>query len=85
MPKVTIRAELKIDEADYDKILAFANRDDKNLQLRDLSKLMENGIKFNITQILAQIAAAEVQERAPADAKVALYGPDGEPLGGGGD
>ena len=86
MSKVTIKAKVKIEQADYDKIVAFANRDDTNPELKDLSKLMEKVLTFNFTQILAQIAAAEVQERPPpATAKVGLYGPDNQPLAGTGE
>jgi len=86
MAKVTLRAEVKLDEDDYNKILDFADRNDKNPELQDISKLMENVLEFNITNILAQIAAAEAAEKAQADAsieaKVSLLGADGKPMGG---
>ena len=82
MPNITIRAKIKLDEADYDKIVAFANRDDQNPELKDLSKLIGKVIEFNIAQILAQIAAAEAQMNANTEAKVGLFGADNKPLDG---
>lgn len=82
MSKVTIRGKAKIEQADYDKIVAFAEKSGNNPELKDLDKLLEKIIVFNIEQILGQIAAAEAQEQASVDANVSLFGPDGKPLGG---
>lgn len=80
MSKVEIRASVKIDESDYNKILAFADKGEGNEELRDLGKLMENIIQFNLKGILGQIAQAEAQEKADVEPKVQLYGADGSPL-----
>lgn len=84
MAKVTLRAEVKLDEDDYNKIIAFADKNDKNPELKNISKLMENVLEFNFNNILAQIAAAEAAEKAQretsVEAKVMLYGVDGKPL-----
>ncbi len=87
MAKVTIRAKVTIDQADYDKIMKFAKRDDSegNIALRDLGKLIEDQITFNLEGIIGQIAAIEARRDAGITTGVKLIGPDGKPLGGDGD
>ena len=80
MSKVTISARVKIDEEDYNRILEFADKGEGNAELKDLGKLMENIIQFNLKGILGQIAQAEAQEKAKVEPKVTLFGPDGSPL-----
>lgn len=90
MSKVTIKAKVKIDQADYDKIMEFSQRDDSegNIALRDLNKLLKDNIDFNIKSILAQIAAIETQCNTVVDTTVGLLDAQGKPLlpsGGNGD
>ncbi len=82
MAKVTIKAKVKIDQADYEKIMEFSQRDDseQSVALRDLDALLGVILIHNFKGILAQIAAVKAQEQTAIGAKVALYGPDGKPL-----
>jgi len=82
MAKVKIKCEVKIEEEDYQKITEFANKDDSNLDLRDLDKLLASIIEFNIKGILGQIAMHEAKAKEVI-AKVDLIGLDGKPLGRG--
>ena len=76
MAKVTLRAEVKLDEDDYNKILDFANKDDKNPELKDIGKLMQKVLEFNFNNIMQQIAAAEAAQEA------GLFGGQRRPRGG---
>lgn len=82
MAKITIRAKVKIDQADYDKIMEFSQRDNSeaNMALRDLGKLIETQITFNLEGIIGQIAAIEARRVTDIGTAVKLIGPDGKPL-----
>ncbi len=74
MANVIIRTETKIDEGDYSKILAFADKDERNAPLKDLGKLIEQMIEVNVQNIIGQASRIET--------KATLYGVNGEPLAG---
>ena len=61
MSKVTIRATVSMDEADYDKILAFAETNENAKQWLDMSKQIEEMLEFNLKSLVAQITEIEAQ------------------------
>ena len=61
MSKVTIRATVLFDEADYDKILAFAETNENAKQWLDMSKQIEEMLEFNLKSLVAQITKIEAQ------------------------
>ena len=76
MSKVTIRATVSMDEADYDKILAFAESNENAKQWKDMSKQIEDMLEFNLKSLVAQITEinAQVGLEIPEKPKIVVPG-----------
>ena len=72
MSKITINAQVKLDEADYEKILDFAEKNEGAEKWLHLDKQLEEMITFNLKSLVMQIVEidAKVKLTVPEKGKI---------------